>query len=61
MGQVDFLPYLAKFQELKVPGAVSLELEYSPDPTQIEAWVREAYVATAKLMDQAGLRPLNIR
>jgi len=57
-GVVDFLPYLTKIKELNVPGAVSLELEYSPDPTQIEAWVREAYEATAKLMDQAGLRPL---
>lgn len=57
-GVVDFVPYLKKIKELGVPGAVSLELEYSPDPSQIEAWVREAYTATARLMDQVGLRAL---
>ncbi|RLS50671.1 MAG: sugar phosphate isomerase/epimerase [Planctomycetota bacterium] len=60
-GVVDFVPYLKKIKELSLPGAVSLELEYSPDPSQIEAWVREAYTATAKLMDQVGMRPFKTR
>ena len=54
---VDFLPYLKKIGEMGVGGAVSLELEYSPDPARIEDWVREAYQVTARLMAQAGLRP----
>ena len=56
-GVVDFLPYLKKIGEMGVGGAVSLELEYSPDPARIEDWVREAYQVTARLMAQAGLRP----
>ena len=60
-GVVDFVPYLKKIKELSLPGAVSLELEYSPDPSQIEAWVREAYTTTAKLMDQVGMRPFKTR
>ena len=36
--------------------AISIELEYAPDPDRIEDWVREVYEATAKLMRAAGLR-----
>jgi sugar phosphate isomerase/epimerase len=55
-GVVDFAPYLNEIARLKIEGAVSIELEYSPDPDNIEAWVQEAYSTTAALMKQAGLR-----
>ena len=55
-GVVDFEPYLAEIKDLGIDGAVSIELEYSPEPDQIEAWVTEAYEATDKLMRAAKLR-----
>jgi sugar phosphate isomerase/epimerase len=55
-GVVDFRPYLREIQALAIDGAVSIELEYSPQPDQIVAWVREAYEATDRLMREAGLR-----
>ena len=55
-GVVDFAPYLREIKSLGIDGAVSIELEYSPDPARIEDWVREAYTATDRLMQQAGLR-----
>lgn len=55
-GVVDFPPYLRQIKDLDIDGTVSIELEYSPDPDNIEAWVREAYDATAALMKDAGLR-----
>jgi sugar phosphate isomerase/epimerase len=55
-GVVDFVPYLKAIQELEVPGAISIELEYSPDPDAIEAWVAEAYEKTDSLLKQTGLR-----
>jgi D-psicose/D-tagatose/L-ribulose 3-epimerase len=55
-GVVKFVPYLQAIKELKIKGAVSIELEYSPDPNRIVEWVEEAYRETAKLMDLVGLR-----
>ncbi|QDT91945.1 sugar phosphate isomerase/epimerase family protein [Gimesia algae] len=55
-GVVPFEPYLNEIRDLHLPGAISLELEYSPEPDKIEEWVREAYTATDLLMQQAGLR-----
>src|SRR5262245_61585297 len=55
-GVVDFLPYLREIKELSIDGAVSIELEYSPQPEKIVDWVREAYEATDRLMRQVGLR-----
>ena len=55
-GVVQFEPYLEQIRDLGIPGAVSIELEYSPEPDQIEAWVREAYESTAALMRKCGLR-----
>jgi sugar phosphate isomerase/epimerase len=54
-GVVDFVPYLKEIAGLGVSGAMSIELEYSPEPDKIADWVREAYTATARLMQQAGL------
>jgi D-psicose/D-tagatose/L-ribulose 3-epimerase len=55
-GIVKFEPYLQAIKELKIDGAVSIELEYSPDPKRIVEWVTEAYTQTEKLMRLAGLR-----
>jgi len=55
-GVVDFLPYLREIKALGIEGSVSIELEYSPEPDQIEAWVGEAYRATDRLMQEVGLR-----
>jgi sugar phosphate isomerase/epimerase len=53
---VKFAPYLQAIKDLNFDGSVSLELEYSPDPSKIVEWVEEAYNATNKLMQQVGLR-----
>jgi D-psicose/D-tagatose/L-ribulose 3-epimerase len=55
-GVVDFVPYLREIKALGIDGAVSIELEYSPQPDKIVDWVREAYDATDRLMSQVGLR-----
>jgi sugar phosphate isomerase/epimerase len=55
-GVVDFVPYLKEIKALGIDGAVSIELEYSPQPDKIVDWVREAYEATDRLMRQVGLR-----
>jgi sugar phosphate isomerase/epimerase len=55
-GVVDFPPYLREIRDLGIDGAVSIELEYSPQPERIVEWVREAYQATDRLMRDAGLR-----
>jgi sugar phosphate isomerase/epimerase len=55
-GVVKFGPYLQAIKQLRMDGAVSIELEYSPDPKRIVEWVEEAYEGTAKLMELAELR-----
>jgi sugar phosphate isomerase/epimerase len=55
-GVVDFGPYLREIKGLGIDGAISIELEYSPEPERIEEWVREAYTATDRLLGEAGLR-----
>jgi sugar phosphate isomerase/epimerase len=55
-GVVDFAPYLREIKALGIDGALSIELEYSPQPEKIVDWVREAYEQTDRLMRQAGLR-----
>jgi D-psicose/D-tagatose/L-ribulose 3-epimerase len=55
-GVVPFAPYLAEIKKLAIDGAISIELEYSPEPDKITEWVAEAYAATDKLMREAGLR-----
>jgi sugar phosphate isomerase/epimerase len=55
-GVVDFAPYLREIKALEIDGAMSIELEYSPEPDKIADWVREAYGSTARLMSAAGLR-----
>ncbi len=55
-GVVDFLPYLKEIKALGIDGAVSIELDYSPEPQRIVEWVAEAYRETDRLMSQVGLR-----
>jgi sugar phosphate isomerase/epimerase len=54
-GVVQFIPYLKEIAALEIDGAISIELEYSPQPDKIAEWVAEAYTATDKLMKQAGI------
>jgi len=55
-GVVDFPPYLREIKALSIDGAISIELEYSPEPDKIVEWVREAYQATDRLLKEVGLR-----
>jgi sugar phosphate isomerase/epimerase len=55
-GVVNFAPYLQEIKTLDIDGAISIELEYSPEPDKIVDWVREAYQATDRLLRDAGLR-----
>jgi sugar phosphate isomerase/epimerase len=55
-GVVDFVPYLREIKGLGIDGAISIELEYSPQPEKIVEWVREAYEKTDQLLQQVGLR-----
>ncbi len=55
-GVVNFAPYLKEIRDLGIDGAISIELEYSPEPDRIEEWVAEAYRQTDRLMRQADLR-----
>lgn len=55
-GVVQFEPYLREIRDLEIDGAISIELEYSPEPERIVEWVTEAYRATDRLMRAAGLR-----
>lgn len=55
-GVVNFKPYLDEIRKLNIEGAISIELEYSPEPDKIEEWVAEAYSATAQLLADSALR-----
>ena len=55
-GVVDFEPYLREIKALDIDGAISIELEYSPEPEKIVEWVREAYEATDRLLRKTELR-----
>ena len=55
-GTVDFPPYLKSLADAGFAGAVSIELEYSPQPDKIVDWVSEAYQATDRMMSELGIR-----
>ena len=55
-GVVPFKPYLEEIRDLHIPGTISIELEYSPEPEKIVEWVEEAYRETDKLLQSVGLR-----
>lgn len=54
-GVVPFGPYLQQIRAMGYLGGMSIELEYSPVPSQIESWVMEAHNATRGLLREAGL------
>jgi sugar phosphate isomerase/epimerase len=57
-GVVEFPSYLQAIKNLNLDeAAMSIELEYAPEPKRIVEWVTEAYEQTASLMRDAGLRP----
>jgi sugar phosphate isomerase/epimerase len=55
-GVINFGPYLQALADAGFSGAVSIELEYSPEPDKIVDWVREAYTATDRIMKDLNLR-----
>jgi sugar phosphate isomerase/epimerase len=55
-GVVEFGPYLREIKALGIDGAVSVELEYAPQPERIVEWVREAYQGADRLLREAGIR-----
>jgi len=55
-GNTPLKSYLQGLKEAGYDGVVSIELEYSPEPDQIVAWVTEAYAHTADLMRDVGVR-----
>lgn len=55
-GVVDFRSYLSQLKSTGYNDTISLELEYSPDPTKITDWIDEAYRETARLMAKLGIR-----
>jgi len=42
--------------EMGFDGTATIELEFSPDPDKIIEWVTEAYVNTARMMSELGIR-----
>lgn len=55
-GVINFLPYLESLKGTGFDGVISIELEYSPEPSMIAEWVREAYIETNRLMQGLGIR-----
>jgi len=55
-GVTPIQDYLQAIRDTGYDGVVSIELEYSPEPDRIEAWVAEAYRETDKIMRNLGCR-----
>lgn len=55
-GVVPFEAYLREIKALEIDGAISIELEYSPEPERIVEWVTEAYRETDRLLRAVDLR-----
>jgi len=55
-GVVPLKDYLAAMRDVGVQCPVSIELQWPEDPRLIKEWVFEAYSATAKMMDELGVR-----
>lgn len=55
-GVVNFPPYLKALADAGFDGAISIELEYSPEPARIVDWVREAYQTSSTMMEALGIR-----
>lgn len=55
-GDVDFVPYLAGLRSIGFDRAVSIELEYTHQPSLIKNTVKRAYDATDQLFQRVGIR-----
>jgi len=55
-GVTPISDYLAAIKATGYDQAVSIELEYSPEPERIVEWVAEAYDQTARIMRELGCR-----
>ncbi|MDX1961947.1 MAG: sugar phosphate isomerase/epimerase family protein [Pirellulales bacterium] len=55
-GVVPIREYLAAIRDTGFDQTVSIELEYSPEPDKIVAWVAEAYDKTAEMLAELGVR-----
>ena len=55
-GVTPIQDYLRAIRETGYDGVVSIELEYSPEPSRIEEWVAEAYRETDKIMQRLKCR-----
>ena len=54
-GNTPFAEYLAAIRDTGFVGAVSLELEFPPNPAAMLSWVEEAFTSTRKLLAEAGV------
>ncbi len=55
-GTAPLKEYLRTLNEMGFDGTATIELEFSPDPDKIIEWVTEAYVNTARMMSELGIR-----
>ena len=55
-GVTPIAAYLAAIRDTGYDGAVSVELEFAPNPDAIVEWVREAHDATAAILASLGCR-----
>jgi len=55
-GNAPLKEYLKILKEIGYNGAISIELEFCPIPDKVIDWVKEAYTATAKMMDELKIR-----
>lgn len=54
-GNTPFAEYLGAVRDTGFFGAVSIELEFPPDPKKMLSWVEEAFGASLKLLSDAGV------
>ena len=54
-GNTPLDQYLAAIRDAGFAGAASVELEFPPDPSEMLAWVEEAYRTSLKLLVDAGV------
>ncbi|MGI8475197.1 MAG: sugar phosphate isomerase/epimerase family protein, partial [Thermomicrobiales bacterium] len=57
LGGTPIKEYLQAIVDTGYEGTVSIELEYSPDPAKIVEWATQAYINTAAIMSEIGVRP----
>jgi sugar phosphate isomerase/epimerase len=55
-GTAPLREYLKVLKGLGFNGAVTIELEFSPEPAKIREWVKEAYEVSAGMMKELKIR-----